>query len=75
MLRMLVLMSEILALTAASTPFQILNLHRELHGVGSGSLRLAPLQLDLDAPLRVVEQVDNIRTGRGIDRDTFPRVM
>src|SRR5262245_59356456 len=50
----------------------ILNLHRQLYGVRSrrvGAGTLVPL--DFDLPLRVVKQVDDVRTGGGVDRYAF----
>src|SRR5262245_18028186 len=50
--------------------FSILDFHRQFDRVGTGAaVPLVPL--DLDAPLRIVEQVDNVRTCRRVDRYAF----
>ena len=69
MFLMLVLMSAIFALTAASSPFRSSTSIVSLHGVVRGRARPSRLvPLDLDAPLGVVEQVDDVGAGRGVDR-------
>ena len=65
-LRMLVLMSAMLALSCGQHALAILDLHRQPHGVGRGVAALVPL--DVDAALRVVEQVDDVGTGRRVHR-------
>ena len=52
-------------------PFPVLNLHRQLHRVGAAARRRSFVPLDFDPALRVVKKIDDIRTGRRMDRHTF----
>ena len=49
-------------------PLPVLDLHRQPHGVARAASRRRLVPLDVDAALGVVQQVDDVRAGRGVDR-------
>ena len=66
MFMMLVLMSAMRALSVGEHALAVLDLHGQPHGVGRDVAALVPL--DVDAPLGVVLQVDDVRAGRRVHR-------
>ena len=62
--RMLVLMSEMRDVTSARMPRRSSTLMRRRHGVGRRVGGLVPFHVD--APLGVVQQVDDVRADRGV---------
>ena len=68
-LRMFVLMPAIFERHVGEDPLPILDLQAQAHRVGE---RVRPLSHSTSiSPLRIVEQVDDVRAGRGVDRDAL----
>ena len=59
-------MSAMLALSCGQHALAVLDLHRQPHGVGRGVAACVPF--DVDAPLGVVQQVDDVGAVRRVHR-------
>ena len=70
---MLVLMSATFALMLGQHALAVLDLHGQPHGVGRRVAARVPL--DVDAPLGVVQQVDDVGQVAECTDTPLPRVM